>query len=44
MVSQKYIEYHTLEFDFINSSCGKCEFGLKDNCQHYYGDGCVNND
>lgn len=25
------------EWDFYHSPCGECEFGLNDNCQHYYG-------
>lgn len=31
------------EWDFYHSPCGNCEFGLNDNCQHYYGK-CPNED
>ena len=27
--------------DFEMSSCSKCPFGARDECQHYYGNGCV---
>lgn len=37
-IKDYYIEYHTLEFDIINSDCGKCEF-LHD-CKHYTKEGC----
>lgn len=37
-IKDYYIEYHTLEFDIINSDCGKCEF-LHD-CKHYTSEGC----
>lgn len=30
------------EWDFYHSPCARCEYGNADNCQHYYGNGCVN--
>ena len=27
--------------DFEMSAGGKCPFGARDECQHYYGNGCV---
>ena len=26
------------------SPCGRRPYGIRDNCQHYYGDGCVFNE
>ena len=44
MNREEYIEAHTLEFDIMYSQCGECQYGQNDNCQHYYGKGCVYND
>ena len=30
--------------DFEMSMCGRCPYGIRDDCQHYYGDGCVFNE
>lgn len=35
---------YEIAFDLEYSACGQCEFGRNDNCQHYFGNGCVNND
>ena len=39
----RYIEMHSLEFDFYNSACGECEYGLNNDCQ-YYKNKCPNGD
>ena len=33
----RYIEMHSLEFDYMNSDCYYCEYSRKQGCQYYYG-------
>ncbi|WP_303736951.1 hypothetical protein [Methanobrevibacter millerae] len=36
----RYVEYHSLEWDIFHSPCGECEH--LGNCKHYTSEGCPN--